>query len=249
MSLSAENYIRIFFNKFFWRQHPEAALRYWPVVREIKKANLEKSKILEVGSGSLGIVPYLKRAIEGVDIDFSGPQTKFLNKIKGEAASLPFGKNSYDVAISVDVIEHLESEKRLKAIYELLRVAKNLAIIVVPAGSLSEDQDRKLDLYFQKEFGYKNQFLKEHVLNGLPKVEEMLVAIDKSLRKLNKKAEVESYPNLNLVIREILMRTWISKNKFFYYLYLKGFLLILPLLKSANFGNCYRRVFVVEFAS
>src|SRR3989344_844655 len=111
-----KDFWRDFFNRFFWRQHPEAALRYYPVVGQIKKANLEKSKILEVGSGSLGIIPYLKREIDGVDIDFSGPQTRFLNKIKGEAIDLPFGKNSYDVAISVDVIEHLESEKRLKAI-------------------------------------------------------------------------------------------------------------------------------------
>ena len=61
MNLSAENYIRKFFNKFFWRQHPEAALRYYSVVETIKKLNLEDSKILEVGPGSMGIVPYLKR--------------------------------------------------------------------------------------------------------------------------------------------------------------------------------------------
>ena len=108
---------------------------------------------------------------------------------------------------------------------------------------------KKLDEYFFKKFGRRNQYLEEHVLNGLPKTEEVLVFIDKSLRKLNKKAKVESFPNLNLVAREILMRTWISKNKFFYYLYLKGFLLLLPLLRFLNFGNCYRKVFVIEFAS
>src|SRR3989344_6143131 len=248
MNLPAENYIRKFFNKFDWRQHPEAALRYYPVVRAIRKLNLVDSKILEIGSGSLGIVPYLKREIDGVDIDFSGPQTKLLNKIKGSANNLPFTKNSYDVVISVDVLEHLNKENRADAIYENLRVAKHLAVIVAPVGELAQEQDKKLDEYFFKKFSKRNQYLIEHVSNGLPKTEEVLVFIDKSLRKLNKKAKVESYPNLNLFVREILMRTWISKSKFFYYFYLKGFLLLLPILKLANFGNCYRRVFVVEFA-
>jgi len=249
MNLRAEKYIRKFFNKFYWRQHPEAALRYYPVVKAIKKLNLEDSKILEVGPGSLGIIPYLRREIDGVDIDFSGPRTKLLNKIKGKANNLPFAKNSYDVTISVDVLEHLEKGERQDAIYEILRVAKRLAVIVVPVGELAQEQDKKLDEYFFKKFGRRNQYLEEHVSNGLPKTEEILVFIDKSLRKLNKKAKVESFPNLNLVAREILMKTWITKSKFSYYLYLKGYLLFMPFLKLLNFGNCYRRVFVIEFAS
>ena len=245
MSLPAEDYIKKFFNKFYWRQHPEAALRNYPVVEAIKKLKLFDSKILEIGSGSLGIIPYLKREIDGVDIDFSGPQTKLLKKIKGRANSLPFEKNSYDVTISVDVLEHLNKGERLDAILEVLRVAKRLAVIVVPTGALAEEQDKKLDEYFFKKFGFRNQYLKEHVSNGLPKTEEVLVSVDKALRKLNKKAKVESYSNLNLFVREILMRIWISKNRFFYYLYLKGFLLFLPVLRLANFGNCYRRVFFI----
>ena len=249
MSLSVEDNIRKFFDKFYWRQHPEAALRYYPVAKAIKKLNLEDSKILEVGPGSLGIIPYLKREIDGVDVDFSGPKTKLLNKIKGKANNLPFAKNAYDVAISVDVLEHLRKEERQDAIYEILRVTKRLVVIVVPVGELAQEQDKKLDEYFFKKFGRRNQYLEEHVSNGLPKTEEVLVFVDKSLRKLAKKAKVESFPNLNLFVREILMRTWISKSKFFYYLYLKGFLLLLPLLRILNFGNCYRRVFVIEFAS
>ena len=112
--MNIENIIKKFFDKFFWRQHPEAALRYLPVAEFIKKAGLSDSKILEVGSGSLGIIPYFKKSIDGLDIDFSGPQTKLLNKIKGNVTSLPFRKNAYEVVISVDVLEHLEKEKRAK---------------------------------------------------------------------------------------------------------------------------------------
>ncbi|MBI3282460.1 class I SAM-dependent methyltransferase, partial [Candidatus Curtissbacteria bacterium] len=161
----------------------------------------------------------------------------------------PFRKNSYDVTISVDVLEHLKEEERKKAIYEMLRVTKKLAVVVVPVGELSQKQDRELKARWEKVFGQKNQFLTEHVENGLPKIDEILVTIDKTARKLDKKAKVASDPNLNLKVRKILMLTWITKNRLIYWLYLKGYLLLLPLLRFANFGDCYRRVFVIELAN
>lgn len=247
--MSFEDNLKDFFDRFFWRQHPEAAIRYNPVVREIKKRKLQDSKILEIGPGSLGVTPYLKRQIDGVDVDFSGPKSPYLNQIKSTAIKLPFRKNSYDVVISVDTLEHLEKDERPKAISEIIRVAKKLAIIIVPVGELSQIQDRELDEYWKKIFKEDNQFLKEHVKNGLPAVEEILVNIDKFKRAHGKTAKISSYPNLNISVRKILMKTWISKNKFIYFLYMKGYLFFLPLLKRLNFGNCYRRVFVIEFDS
>lgn len=246
-SINIKKITKIFFDKFFWRQHPEAALRYLPVVAEIKKAHLTDSKILEIGSGSLGIVPYLKRKIDGIDVDFSGPKTALLNKIKGQADKLPFKRNSYDVCVSVDVLEHLPAQSRESAIYEVLRVAKKMAIIVVPCGNQAQNQDKEIKKVWDKVFDKDNQFLKEHVEYGLPQPQEILVYIDRSARKLNKQAKTKSYPNLNLIVRKILMRTWITKNTFIYYLYLKGYLLLLPFLRLCNFGETYRRVFVVEF--
>src|SRR3989338_8949980 len=166
--------IKKIFDKFFWGQHPDAALRYIPVVGAIKRAKLENSKILEIGQGSLGIVPYLKRQIDGIDIDFSGPQTDLLVKTRGSATELPFRKNAYDVTISVDLLEHLKQEERKKAIAEMLRVTKKLAIIVVPIGELSQNQDEELKFLWEKVFGAKNQFLSEHVENGLQKADHFL---------------------------------------------------------------------------
>jgi len=247
MNLKNSKIIQKFFNTYFWRQHPEAALRYFPVVSEIKKAKLTSSKILEIGSGSLGIIPYLKKPIDGVDIDFSGPKANLLNKIKGSAWELPFKKNVYDVSVSVDVLEHIEPALRERAVFEMLRVAEKLSIIVVPCGEASEKQDKELQTHWNKTFIKRNQFLDEHVTYGLPNTDEILVYIDRSLRKLDKKAKITSYSNLNLGLRNILMRTWITKSKYLYYLYLKGYLFFLPLLKLSNFGKTYRRVFVIKF--
>lgn len=241
---------RKFFEKYYKYQHPEHALRYLPIVSILKRLNLQDSKILDVGSGPQSITPYLKKPVDGLDTDFSdGPQTPLVNKIKGSATSIPFRKNSYDVVISTDTLEHIPRDKRESAIYEMVKVARKLLIIVVPTGKLSEKQDQELEAYYRKTMGTKNQFLEEHLENGLPQNEEILVSLHKILRQLDKKGKIDSHPLLNLAIRKMLMKTWISKNKYVYYTYMKGFLLLLPLLRRANFGNCYRRMFVIELAS
>ena len=249
MSSGISRFFKIASDRFFWGQHPEAALRYIPVVKEIKKRNLENSRILEIGSGSPGIVPYLKKKIDGLDVDFSGPQTKYLRKIKGSANDLPFKKNYYDVSFSVDVLEHLHQKNREQAIYEQFRVARNLSVIVVPCGKNSESQDKILRERWNKLFKKNNQFLDEHIKYGLSEKSEILQFIKNSLTRLKRKAKINSYPNLNISVRGILMKTWINRSKLLYYLYLKGFLTLIPILKFCNFGKTYRHVFVIEFAS
>ena len=87
----------------------------------------------------------------------------------------------------------------------MLRVAKRLAIIVVPTGNLAQKQDRQLQKHWIRIFNNKNQFLEEHVKNGLPASDEVLVSIDQSLRKLGKAAKISSSKNLNLFLMFLLL--------------------------------------------
>lgn len=249
MNLKNSKRLKNFFEKYFYQQDTETALRYYPVVAQIKKANLANSKILEIGSGSLGITPYIKKPIDALDVDFSGPKTTLVSRIRGLAEELPFGKNSYDVSIAVDLFEHLKPHRRQAAIDEMLRVTKKLSIIVIPTSEDSQKQDRLFHSVWTKTHNTKNQVLEQHLKYGLPKSNELLVFIDKSLRKLNKRATISSYPNLNLQVRFILMRTNYAKSVFLNYLYRKGYLLLLPILRLCNFGKTYRRVFVIKFES
>ena len=115
----------------FDRWHPQLALRYLPIVSWVKKQGLINSKIIEVGSGSLGIGPYLNQTFTGVDIDFSGPRWPKMKQVKGKAEKLPFPDKAFDVAISVDVLEHLPPQNRAPAVSELFRVATKAVIIAV----------------------------------------------------------------------------------------------------------------------
>ena len=45
-------------------------MRYLPVIDLIKKYKLKNNNILEIGSGDLGITPYLKKKVVGLDIFF-----------------------------------------------------------------------------------------------------------------------------------------------------------------------------------
>lgn len=230
----------------FDRWHPKIALRYLPIVEEIKKNGIKTPSVLEVGSGSLGIAPYLGLPVTGVDVDFSGPQFPLLKQVKGEAANLPFPDNSFDFAISVDVLEHLPPEKRAKAIAEVLRCAKVEVFMAVPCGKGAMEQDKELNSLYQQIFGQPFPFLKEHLAFGLPEKEWLSDTIKKEAEKLGKKTEIRAEGNINLGLRDFLMRGWMTKNPVVDFIFRKVFLLFIPIFRTMNQEPTYRQIFFIR---
>lgn len=223
----------------FYRQHPETAVRYSPIVKLLKKQRLLKSKILEIGSGSYGIAPYLKLKIDGVDTNFEEPEYELLNQIKGSAVNLPFRNNSYDVAILSDVLEHLPEKLRQGVIKEAIRVSKRLVIISGPCGQKAFEQDKKLAEYSKKKLGKMHHFFEEHLMYGLPEVKD----IERYSRGVNKVKSLKVYGNFfNLKAREWLMKYFITNSKLGFYFYLKGLMITVPILTKLNYGDCYRTI-------
>jgi len=230
---------------FFYRWHPEVALRYLPIVYEIKKMS-HQVKILEVGSGGLGIVPYLKKPIDGVDINFQPPFHPLLKKIKGSILNLPFKNNSYDVVISVDMLEHLSKKDRNKAINEMFRVAKQKIIIAVPCGQAAYNQDVLLDQYYRRNLGNSFHFLKEQILFGLPEKKDIYNIACKAARDYNKKITVRIEGNENLKLRIFLMKGWVSNNIFINIIFRKLFLFFIPIFRLFNQPPNYRQLFFID---
>lgn len=233
-------------NFIFKDYSTDIALRYLPVVDLIKKEKLENSKILEVGSGDLGITTYFEKPIIGVDIKFEKQNSGFLNKIIFNGKRLPFNNNEFDLTISVDCLEHIKKTKREKLIFEILRVTKKFIILVIPCGEKSYLQDKKLDNYFFKTNNYRDKFLVEHIQNGLPSNEEIAGIFKTHSSILNKKIEI--YPTqklLNLRLRKIIMKCKISHNPLLNVIYYL-FLLLVPIRKYLNVGDCYRLLFFIE---
>lgn len=230
----------------FYRWHPQLALRYLPIVKFINSLKINNPKILEVGSGSLGIGPYIRHEITGLDIDFSGPRWPKMKQVKGSANKLPFTEDEFDIAISVDVIEHLPKKIRQKSIEELFRVASLAIIIAAPIGNMSQAQDRDLSYIYDKKFGKQFPFLKEHLRHGLPEKDQLTSWIKDAANINDKRVIIHTQGNRNLKLRMWLMKGWMAKNKLIDLYFRKVLLLFLPILRLLDIpGPHYRQIFFV----
>ncbi|MCL4367163.1 methyltransferase domain-containing protein [Patescibacteria group bacterium] len=228
---------------FFYRQHPDAALRYWPIVQLIKKEHLQNTAILEIGSGSLGIAPYLKNLVTGVDVQFEESQFPLLRQVKASALNLPFTSSQFDVVILSDVLEHLPKAQRGRAIKEAVRVCSQMLIVSGPFGKEALRQDRELSVISLKRLGKQHHYFAEHLGRGLPELKDIrkIIVKDKKVKSVTVKG-----PYFNLTARKQIMNLYLSRIKLFYYLYLKGVMFIVPVLRLLNSPPGYRYVIVAR---
>lgn len=238
--------IAIYLNRnFFYRWHPEVALRYLPIADELKKLR-RNLKILEVGSGGLGIVPYLGLKVTGVDTHFEEPLHPRLSRITASADKLPFRDSSFDTVLSVDMLEHLSEKTRGEAISEMVRVAKQYVFIAVPVGRKSYAQDVLLDHLYQKKYGKRYKFLEEQIENKLPEDSDMVSVIKKVSTKYKKNVKITVRNNENLELRLFLMKGWLSDNVITNIFFRKILLIFIPIFKYMNSGACYRKIYKIE---
>ncbi len=224
----------------------DTALRYLPAVDVLKKVKNEQNKILEVGSGDLGITPYYKKSVTGLDVEYGNRPSKLLKKIKFGGKNFPFGDNEFDVTVSVDNIEHLPASEREFFLKEILRVTKKEIILVAPCGRLSYEHDIKLRDLFYGIHKKRDKFLEDHKRNGLPEADDLISMLKTSADALNKNIKItKNEKSLNLKVRYFIMKCKISENVFLSVLYY-AFLFVLPLRRFLNYGNCYRRIIVAE---
>lgn len=239
----------LFFNMIkLTRWHPKIALRYLPIIQKIKKYKLENSSILEIGSGSLGITPYLGKSITGLDIDFQGPNEELLTKVYGTTVSIPFDRQSFDTVLMIDVLEHIDPEKRIQAIIEALRVTKKLLIIAFPSGELAFEEDRFLANYYQNIHSGPFTFFQEHLRFGLPTEKFVNDTIIKDNKRNKRKAGIEIQGNVNLALHRFLMKGWITENIFIDIIFRKLFLILIPVFRCFNQEPTYRKIFYIKFA-
>lgn len=220
--------------KIYYHQHPETAIRYDPIVKLIQKNGWVNHKILEVGSGSIGIAAYINSEIIGVDNDFSEPEHPNLIQVKGSGNKLPFKNKTFTVSILSDVLEHVPKKNRKKLILETIRVTKEAVIISGPFGKESFKQDLALSKLSN------HHFFKEHIIFGLPDVAEIENLKSSRIYSISK---IGSF--FNLRVRYLLMKLFVSNNKFLYYLYLKGLMPFVPILLRLNKPPQYRTVYLL----
>lgn len=235
---------RFVFSGFFAGfENADTVIRYAPIVDEILGSGLASPSILEIGSGTQGIALYLPFRVTGVDLRFDGDVQPNLDPVCQSGTDIPFGDGSFDYVVSVDMLEHVPPEDRREVVREMIRVARRKVFLAVPCGASAEQQDRKLnDIYFESRGSYY-RYLQEHVLHGLPGVEEIRSLILDAANS-QKPISVTAEQNFNLRLRSVLMRLW--AREIFFVPYLLSSLCLCLIRSRISYGNCYRHIFKID---
>jgi len=220
-------------------------LRYLPVVAFLKRQRKEQDSILEIGSGSFGICPYLQKKVTGVDIAFGKRVHPLLKPVYARTEKLPFKNNSFDFVLSMDLLEHLPVKKRKLMVKEMIRVGRKGIILGVPSGFWAGLADKFLNWYYFQTHKEKLNFLTEHLKYSLPKKKEMKSWFVDELSRRNKKAKIKIYNNTNILLLIFLLILGFSENKLLCRIY-RYSLFLFPTLRLLNFPPVYRKLFFVK---
>jgi SAM-dependent methyltransferase len=140
--------------------------RYAPVLDLIVSST--PSHVLDVGCGSLGIGEFTDAPFVGCDVTFVNAPPVTMTPVRGSAASLPFGNETFDLVVSLDMLEHLPTQSRANAIHELLRVSRCQVIIGCPCGNLPWTSDYLLSKCFGVLRQHTPSWLSEHMAAPFP---------------------------------------------------------------------------------
>jgi len=136
-----------------------------------------KYSVLEVGSGDNGAAMFLNRDVQGIQPAFGVNLHPNLKPQIGTVDAMPYEDQSFDFTICMDVLEHLSSQTREKAIKEIVRVTRRNAWIAFPFGVHSQLMESSFHDSFNR-FNLKSpDWLLEHLENSLPKLEEILAVL------------------------------------------------------------------------
>jgi hypothetical protein len=180
------------------------ALRYAPVIGVLPAPG---STLLEVGSGSHGIAPYLSDgwSLTACDVafdDYGADRVgggEGVQRVRASVLDLPFADSSFNAVVALDLLEHLPPEDRRSALKELRRVAAELLVVGCPCGAEAEGADRRLAEFYNRLGKPHPGWLSEHLRYGLPDAGFLLTAARPGDR-------TELVANCNLTSHERVMR-------------------------------------------
>jgi len=97
---------------------------------------------------------------------------------RAAGTALPFPDRSFDLAASLDTLEHVEPADRPRFIAELCRVARSCVVVAAPfAAEAVAAADRAMLEFIRAQAGYEHPYLKEHVALAPPDLVETLTRL------------------------------------------------------------------------
>lgn len=232
-----------------WNIDP--ALRYAFVVDQLRDIWRDDLAIAEIGSGAAGITEFLEHPVTGVDRAFERTGEKaspWLQRVEGTATELPFADASYDVVLSLEMMEHLPAEVRAAALGEMLRVVRpgGRLIVTFPAGATAARLDAWLNAAYRRRHGQDHPWAVEHLHNGLPdagEIARLAAATGARSVRLRRHAWAPGWKLQQLLFSVEWGYPWTRAAGIHTTPTAR---LLFRLLRGLNRGDCYRAVLVIE---
>ena len=155
-------------------------MRVAPVIALVRECR--GGELLDVGSGSVGIRPWIGSSwrVTTLDIDFAdygaatGPDARSERAVVGDVRQLPFQDRTFDVVVAIDLLEHVASEDRPRALEEMIRVTRRRLIVACPTGAAALAVDERLAARLRFVPGW----IQEHLEQGFPDANEVAAALE-----------------------------------------------------------------------
>ncbi len=235
--------IRKFLYRFVW----DTRCRNVDVARLLRPLIGPDTTVLDAGCGEYGVAAFIDaKHVVGVDILSTDTRIDGFEFIHGSIISLPFDEQEFDIAVSVDVLEHLPNSLREDAVKELVRTAKRAIVIAFPSGRTA----REMDQAYARELDAKGEprpdWLAEHLANDYPEAGEIAAMIVEEAKKIGRHVRTGIHYSENVSVAALLRKA----SSFSKFLYLPANLaagFLLPLMPGANASNAYRAIILAEF--
>jgi SAM-dependent methyltransferase len=233
-----------------WNIDP--ALRYATVIDALRDIWRDDITIAEIGSGAAGITEFLDHPVTGVDSAFERTDDKatpLLTQVVGTATDLPFADASYDVVLSLEMMEHLPSDEvRAQALREMLRVTRpgGRMVVTFPAGRTAERLDAWLNAAYRRRHGRDHPWAVEHLENGLPDAESiarLAASVGARRVRLRRHAWAPAWQLQQLLFSVEWGYPW-TRAVGIHTTPTAG--LLFRALRGLNRGDCYRAVLLVD---
>lgn len=144
------------------------ATRYLPILECIERLREPGCRILDVGSGSLGLGEFCHRTFYGCDLRFESAPVRHMIAVVASVMKLPFPDAAFDIVVASDVFEHIAPDQRCLALTEILRVSGGVVAIGFPSGTEAFAADRSLYHAYKASSLPVPVWLSEHMLYSFP---------------------------------------------------------------------------------
>jgi len=204
--------------------------------------------LLDAGCGENLFANYFFRGqVLGVDIARPTSPQNVGRFVTGSILRLPLQDDSFDWAVSIDVLEHLPENLRTAAVSELVRVVRSGVVIAFPFDGHSRELDEQYFIDLQARHHSIPEWLEEHLRQPYPQIESVLNLIATKARANG--FEVRSSVLYSENIRVTRMLRWCSIRSKIGYLFLNLlFGILLPVMpRKLTRKGSYRAILIARF--